>query len=439
MRNFLFFSVIVLTLSLALYSQPATDKATVRIVLKDRVDSVLNDIVIELKNLDGTVILKGKTNQAGLFKDLLPKGKKYKLYFHVSGKESVYDVDIPNEPGERSYRFVFKLPILKRTQELAGSSEEETGTVQSESEATIIIQNFDKERLANHHLSIINPDGSVKIDAKTDSDGVYKCMLLKGKSFKLHTYEQGQEFTSTVKVPSEIDYFIYRFNIGMYTVSKTDSTTEEKKTYPPGAPIVRVIIRVVDKYKIPEQDAQVTILKDGKQVFAANTNIDGECDTILNREDIYRVVVEKFAHTFPFTMEIPKDFSQNVFLFEVEIQVIKAYSKTIDLDIQFETGKYIIKGNSFDKLDKFGKYMKDNPALLIEVAGHTDSQGDFQKNMVLSQNRSNVVRQYLITNWKVEPYRMVSKGYGPTQPVATNKTPEGRQKNRRTEARIIEE
>jgi outer membrane protein OmpA-like peptidoglycan-associated protein len=369
----------------------------------------------------------------------LPKGKKFTLFFHVSGKDCKYDFDIPNEPGERSYRFTYQVPVRFKGEFVEGSSEEERGVSADESEATFIVQNLDKERLPNQHLRILNDDGSLKTEAKTDTGGVFKCMLIKGKSFKLITYVQGEEFISRVTVPKEIDYFIYRFNVGSYSLTKKDSATEQEFKYPAGSPLVKVIIRVVDKYQIPEQDAIVKVLYDDKQVFKAKTNIDGECDTIFNRENIYKVIVEKFGHTFPFTLEIPKNYTKHVFLFEVEIQIVKSYSRTINLDIQFESGKYEIKKNSFPNLDNFGKYMKENPALLIEIGGHTDDVGDEQMNMRLSQNRSNVVRDYLMSKWEIEPYRMLPKGYGESQPIATNKTPTGRQKNRRTEAKIIDE
>ena len=76
------------------------------------------------------------------------------------------------------------------------------------------------------------------------------------------------------------------------------------------------------------------------------------------------------------------------------------------------------------------------PKLRVELAGHTDNVGDAAANMTLSVDRSSKVKAYLVEKG-VSADRLVAKGYGQDQPLDTNDTPEGRQKNRRTELRII--
>ena len=79
--------------------------------------------------------------------------------------------------------------------------------------------------------------------------------------------------------------------------------------------------------------------------------------------------------------------------------------------------------------------MKKNPEMVIEVAGHTDSRGGQQHNLVLSQRRAESVMQYLkehgVTN------KMTAHGYGEDEPIADNKTAEGRAANRRVGLRIV--
>jgi outer membrane protein OmpA-like peptidoglycan-associated protein len=72
----------------------------------------------------------------------------------------------------------------------------------------------------------------------------------------------------------------------------------------------------------------------------------------------------------------------------------------------------------------------------IEISGHTDSTGDAAANLQLSKDRANVVYQELIKNG-VEATRLTATGYGSAKPVATNDTEDGRQKNRRTEFKIL--
>ena len=72
----------------------------------------------------------------------------------------------------------------------------------------------------------------------------------------------------------------------------------------------------------------------------------------------------------------------------------------------------------------------------IQIAGHTDSDGEAADNLLLSQQRANAVRTYLI-NKGIAPSRIISIGYGETKPIGDNNTPEGKAKNRRTEVSIL--
>jgi outer membrane protein OmpA-like peptidoglycan-associated protein len=80
--------------------------------------------------------------------------------------------------------------------------------------------------------------------------------------------------------------------------------------------------------------------------------------------------------------------------------------------------------------------LKDNPSLKIQISGHTDNVGKPADNLALSNNRSKAVINYLIANGIIAQ-RLSAKGFGETQPVADNKTEEGRAKNRRTEVKVI--
>ena len=87
--------------------------------------------------------------------------------------------------------------------------------------------------------------------------------------------------------------------------------------------------------------------------------------------------------------------------------------------------------------------MRQNPSYKLSIAGHTDSVGSSASNQALSQRRADAVYNQLVTKIKnsteqpINPSRLVSKGYGEVAPIGDNETDAGRQKNRRTEARII--
>jgi len=98
----------------------------------------------------------------------------------------------------------------------------------------------------------------------------------------------------------------------------------------------------------------------------------------------------------------------------------------------FETGKSALKPESFTVLDIVAQSLNANPDIRIEVAGYTDTTGASATNIRLSQARASAVRSYLASKG-VAPDRMIAKGYGAANPIATNATAAGRQQNRRVE------
>lgn len=107
--------------------------------------------------------------------------------------------------------------------------------------------------------------------------------------------------------------------------------------------------------------------------------------------------------------------------------------------VQFQTGKAVIQKVSYPLLDGVaGILVKNTGVKLIQVEGHTDSQGDDESNLKLSQARADSVKAYLVSKG-VQAERIVAKGFGETKPVGDNATPAGRQQNRRVEFNILEQ
>ncbi|MDH5609021.1 MAG: OmpA family protein, partial [Cyclobacteriaceae bacterium] len=107
-------------------------------------------------------------------------------------------------------------------------------------------------------------------------------------------------------------------------------------------------------------------------------------------------------------------------------------------NIFFESGSSNLKEGSFDDIDRVVDLMRLLPGLKIEIAGHTDSSGNDNLNMQLSKVRAESVVQYIIAQG-IDASRVAFKGYGETQPVASNLTPEGRMQNRRVEFIVLEQ
>jgi len=102
--------------------------------------------------------------------------------------------------------------------------------------------------------------------------------------------------------------------------------------------------------------------------------------------------------------------------------------------VTFETGRSALKPDSYTILDIVAASLVANADIRIEIGGHTDNTGASATNLRLSQARADAVRAYLASKG-VTPERMVSKGYGASQPVAPNTTATGRAQNRRVELR----
>ncbi len=101
-------------------------------------------------------------------------------------------------------------------------------------------------------------------------------------------------------------------------------------------------------------------------------------------------------------------------------------------DVLFDTGKYSLRPGAREKLAKVAGIILGHPGLRLEVEGHTDSVGGDEYNQRLSEQRASSVRDYL-TQQGIPMNSLSAKGFGKTQPVASNETAAGRQQNRRVE------
>ncbi len=124
--------------------------------------------------------------------------------------------------------------------------------------------------------------------------------------------------------------------------------------------------------------------------------------------------------------------------FEVLVSLKKpvAGEKVILKNIFFDVNKADLKSESNYELEKLVSFLKVNNTIKIEISGHTDNTGDKKANLVLSQNRANSVKSFLISKG-IPSAQLTSRGYGDTIPVANNDNETGRSKNRRTEFVIL--
>jgi OOP family OmpA-OmpF porin len=100
--------------------------------------------------------------------------------------------------------------------------------------------------------------------------------------------------------------------------------------------------------------------------------------------------------------------------------------------VNFATNKAVLLESSMQILDRVATSLLAHPEVNVEVAGHTDADGSDEYNLKLSDRRAKAARDYLIKKG-LPATQLTAKGYGETQPIADNKTAEGKAKNRRVE------
>ena len=115
---------------------------------------------------------------------------------------------------------------------------------------------------------------------------------------------------------------------------------------------------------------------------------------------------------------------------------VKKFTGVIE-GIEFDTGKATIRPKSTATLDAAAKVLTDYPTVRIEISGHTDDVGKHDKNVKLSQDRADSVKAYFVGKG-IDEKRITTRGAGPDEPIADNKTAKGKQKNRRTEFKLLQ-
>jgi outer membrane protein OmpA-like peptidoglycan-associated protein len=105
-------------------------------------------------------------------------------------------------------------------------------------------------------------------------------------------------------------------------------------------------------------------------------------------------------------------------------------------NLEFETGKAVLKSTSLSSLEELAELLNAKPAYRLLVSGHTDNVGNAAANVKLSKSRADAIKIYLVGKG-VATDKVITEGFGAKKPIASNTTEAGRQKNRRVEMKVI--
>jgi outer membrane protein OmpA-like peptidoglycan-associated protein len=184
---------------------------------------------------------------------------------------------------------------------------------------------------------------------------------------------------------------------------------------------------------------QLIDLKTGKVFKAAIANSkSGDFMVALPKNKDFALIAEHDGYFF-----YSKNYSldklaknKDGFLVDVPMKPINSGDTFVLENIFFDVNKYELKSASISELGKLKDILTENSDLKIELGGHTDSDGNDDKNQILSENRAKAVVSWLVKKG-IESNRLSYKGYGETRPLVPNDSVDNKAKNRRTEVRIL--
>ena len=215
-------------------------------------------------------------------------------------------------------------------------------------------------------------------------------------------------------------------------ISQTNDSTNANQIAP-----VNVI--VTDFKNKPRPGEQIIFIsKKNGEIFSGRAGKDGRFSTTLPADDTFLIKVKTIVDTAKYGLIAIRRLEPDerfVEPFAVTVKFEPARSYRLD-NVYFDFGKSTLRSESFAELNELVSYMEWRENDRIEISGHTDNIGTDTDNLRLSQQRADSIRQYLVKKG-ISPARVIAKGYGASVPVADNSTEEGRQKNRRTEVKIL--
>ncbi|MFN8415824.1 MAG: OmpA family protein [Cytophagaceae bacterium] len=260
-------------------------------------------------------------------------------------------------------------------------------------------------------------------------------------------HEKPSNMGQPINTPEDEVYFVWSAdNKRAYFSSVREGGFGDKDLYvlerkEAKAPLVMLKGTIVDcKTNLPiEGHIEVFDNTSGKSLGSYTSNSStGKYVVILPTGKNYAIEVD--AKTYLFyskNIDIPNLTEYKEIEDLICLERIEKGTKIILHNVFFDVDKATLRPESELELNKLYEILLKNPSLKIEVSGHTDSDGDAEHNLKLSDARAHAVKDYLIAKG-IDATRIVYKGYGETTPIAENNTPENKQLNRRTEIKILE-
>ena len=193
---------------------------------------------------------------------------------------------------------------------------------------------------------------------------------------------------------------------------------------------------VVDKDKGPVKGIVIFMTgPDKTKYYAEPTDSEGYAEVLVPVGQRYDVTYLSLGRReIAATVPVADEPSQSV---KLTLRYKRERQKPFILSgVNFDTAKATIRPESFSNLDAVVEFMVHKKTARVEISGHTDNVGNAKTNKTLSEKRAQACRNYIVSKG-VDKKRLEAIGFGDERPIAPNDTDEGRQKNRRIEAKEL--
>lgn len=362
---------------------------------------------IVVKNMESGEIMVERTADNGETIANLPAGNTYEI--QVSYGDYLPYVEVLEIPFDAGSQVVMRKIVLSKDPQvnISGQLADKSSKITLKGE----IEFTDSET------------GEVVKGSITDKSGNYDVDVPPGRDYLVNVMSNGyalgidslQLRDSANGAQKKLDFDLNRLDRSLMSVLKG---------------------KVFDASSGEELKAEITITEYGGQpVIVYQKN--GKYDCVVFNGALHTMVVNVEGY-MSYSSKIHIPYSPEKFEIIEDIPLIKAEkgAKMVLNNIFFDFDKSTLRPNSFRSLNTLLNFMKRYPEMSIEISGHTDNVGSMKYNQTLSENRANVVKDYLVRNG-ISSNRIGAYGRAFRQPIVSNDTNKGRQLNRRTEIKIL--
>ncbi|MEO0473009.1 MAG: OmpA family protein [Bacteroidota bacterium] len=372
-------------------------------VISGDTDKPLKAVNVNLLRKNGSTEAAGMTDESGKIVFFPPENRNYTLVVRTE--------DLP------VYRESFDMPaenLHKQVVLAAPKGSFVYGKVRDEETNRI---------LAGAHVSIYDDIGNLVVETQADEKANYRAELEFGKNYEILGETAGyMARTYTFDLPENL----YR----------EKGLRQDLLLRAPKGRCVSGYVRDAITLEVVTNAKMIVRTQAGNTVRKIKVRPNGRYRLCLDF-DQYQFNTSATGYFFNLSeIELDKDNLTEDLNHDILLDPLAEGASIVLENIYFDVDKATLRIESMEELDRLVKIMEENPALVVEIGGHTDSDASNDYNTRLSQNRAQSVVDYL-GEAGIPSTRMLAQGYGEEQPIVPNDSQANKQLNRRTEFKII--